>query len=248
MSEPWYVKSFGAAYMDLYAHRTNSEAAEQIKAMVELIKPDCEGPTLDLCCGAGRHLKALRDLGMKRLTGLDLSHELLAVADEALNNSVEDAVEIVQGDMREIPRQNYYVNIFSLFTSFGYFTDDSDNAAVINGIYGALRPNGKFLMDYLNRDYIIENLVKNNSVESNGYTARNKRWITTDGKRVEKHTVVIMDSGEQHEFNESVRMYSEDEMRTMCKDAGFGGIEVFGGLDKQRLSPNSSRMIITAVK
>jgi len=248
MSEPWYVKSFGSAYMDLYAHRTDSEAAEQIKAMVELIKPDYGGPTLDLCCGAGRHLKALRDLGMKRLTGLDLSHDLLAAADEALNNSEEDAVEIIQGDMREIPRQNYFENIFSLFTSFGYFTDDSDNAAVINGIYGALRANGKFLMDYLNRDYIIENLVEENSVESKGYTAHNKRWITTDGKRVEKHTLVTMDSGDKHEFNESVRMYSEDEMRVMCKDAGFGKVDVYGGLEKQPLAPNCSRMVITAVK
>lgn len=248
MTEPWYVKSFGAAYLDLYAHRTDAEAAEQIKAMVELIQPEPKGPTLDLCCGAGRHLKALRDLGLKQLTGLDLSHDLLAVADRELNRGDGEIVEIIQGDMREIPRQNYYENIFSLFTSFGYFTDDVDNAEVINGIYRALKANGKFLMDYLNLDYIIANLVAENTVESEGYTAHNKRWMTPDGKRVEKKTVVIMDSGEKHEFNESVRMYSEKEMTAMCENAGFSDISIYGGLEKQSLNADCNRMIITAVK
>lgn len=248
MSEPWYVKSFGAAYMDLYAHRTDDEAAAQIKSLVELIDPNFEGPTLDLCCGAGRHLKALRELGMKQLTGLDLSHDLLEAADKSLNDGSGDRVEIIQGDMRKIPQENYYENIFSLFTSFGYFTEDSDNASVIQGIYGALKSGGKFLMDYLNRDYVMANLVKENSVEAKGYTAHNKRWITKDGKRVEKKTVVTMDSGEKHEFNESVRMFSEGEMCAMCNDAGFGDVEVYGGLEKQALDATCTRMIITAVK
>ena len=248
MTTPWYVKSFGAAYLELYAHRTDEEAFEQIKDMVALIKPDMDGPTLDLCCGAGRHLKALRRLGMKKLTGLDLSQELLSVAESELNNGSGEIVEIIQGDMRKIPRNNYFANIFSLFTSFGYFTDDTENAAVIDGIYSALKDGGKFLMDYLNREYVIAHLVPENIVEFNGYTAHNIRWITLDGKRVEKKTVVTMDNGEKHLFNESVRMYTETEMVSMCKKAGFREINVYGTAKADPLTSDSPRMIITTIK
>ena len=248
MTTPWYVKSFGAAYLDLYAHRSDEEATGQIKAMLDLVKPDFAGPTLDLCCGAGRHLKALRELGMQQLTGIDLSHDLLAVAETELNGGDADSVKIIQGDMRKIPQENYYANIFSLFTSFGYFIDDAENTSVINGIYKSLKSDGYFLMDYLNRDFIIANLVPENTVQSDGYSAHNKRWITADGTRVEKKTVVTMNSGEVHEFNESVRMYSENEMHEMCESAGFQQVKIYGGLVGEALSDDCTRMIITAVK
>ena len=248
MKEAWYKKSFGAAYLELYSHRTNEEALEQIKGLLNLIDPSMRGPTLDLCCGAGRHLVALRELGMKNLTGLDLSEHLLSVAELELNGADNENVELIQGDMRYIPRKNFYKNIFSLFTSFGYFDSDIENISVINGVYSALKPGGVFLMDYLNRNYIIKNLIADNVVQGDGYTVHNTRWITDDGKRVEKKIVFEMNTGERQEFNESVRMYSENEMIEMCENAGFVGIKMLGGLNKEPLNSNASRMIITATK
>lgn len=246
MTTPWYEKSFGSLYLQLYAHRSAEEAQKQIESMIKLIEPDTSGPALDLCCGAGRHLPALRSCGFTELVGIDLSEDLLAVARET-TSSLGDVV-IKQGDMREIPYTNHFSTVVSLFTSFGYFSDDEENYRVIDSIYRSLKTAGKFLMDYLNKDYVIANLVAEDRKESQGNHFHNRRWITDDGKRVEKETVVTMSTGEEHTFNESVRMYSDAEMLMMLERAGFTHSTIYGTLSGESLTSECDRMIICAQK
>lgn len=246
MTKPWYEKSFGSLYLQLYAHRSGEEAQSQIEAMIKLIDPDTSGPLLDLCCGAGRHLAALRSCGFNELVGIDLSEDLLTVAREVTSDF--SGITIQQGDMREIPYTNHFTTVVSLFTSFGYFSDDEENHRVINSIYRSLKSTGKFLMDYLNRDYVIANLVTEDRKESQGNQFYNRRWITDDGKRVEKETVVTMSTGEEHTFNESVRMYSSVEMMKMLERAGFSQSTIYGTLNGKPLTAECDRMIICAQK
>ena len=93
------------------------------------------------------------------LTGLDLSQELLDVAERALSNG-GTPIELVRADMRDIPYENRFRTILSLFTSFGYFEEDQDNQAVFAAVYRALEPGGVFLIDYLNSEYVSCNLVE----------------------------------------------------------------------------------------
>jgi SAM-dependent methyltransferase len=245
MSEPWYIKSFKKEYLELYAHRTEEEAYSQVHDMLELLKPNYEGPTLDLCCGAGRHLKALQQLGMKNLTGIDLSTDLLSEATKIL----PEDIKLIQSDMREIPFENYFSNIFSMFTSFGYFEDDSENYKVIEGIYKSLKPTGKFLMDFLNEKYVRDNLIPFDSKQKGDLQISNTRTITTDGKRVEKETKVLNSkTDEELILHESVRLFTADELKSIFNRCGFENIKLTGDLEGNPYSHSSPRMIFTMSK
>ncbi len=248
MKAPWYVKSFGRFYLEHYSHRDDDEAEGEVEALAALLDPDREGPLLDLCCGAGRHLKALRRLGFTSLAGLDLSAELLEVAAEELKDVGGETVELIHADMRRIPRRDHYATVLSLFTSFGYFAGDDENVSVVEGVGQALRPGGKFLIDTMNRDYVVANLLPESVVEREGFSARSRRRITGDGRRVEKVTVVRSRSGEEETFTESVRLYSADEMETMLTGAGFENVRIYGALCAGPLSPSCERMVVTGVK
>ena len=258
---PWYEASFGCEYLELYAHRGIAEARANIGAITALISPPKtreirrmtlsatifrDEPLLDLCCGAGRHLLALHELGFRRLVGLDLSAELLAVAAASLAGA-ED-VALVQGDMRHLPYEGYFATVLSLFTSFGYFDEDTENRAVLATVYRALRAGGVFVLDYINRDHVISHLVPRDEKEIAGRRVRTVRHLTDDGRRVEKTTTVVTDTESTRQFFESVRLYSLAEMREMLLAEGFVNVRAYGSLAGSDFGRDSERLVLVAEK
>jgi ubiquinone/menaquinone biosynthesis C-methylase UbiE len=251
---PWYEDSFGSEYLELYAHRNEEEARSDIEAIVRLLDPPREEPLLDLCCGACRHIVVLREMGFTEIVGLDLSEELLEAgarrlgAGEAAASQPCPGVELVQSDMREIPYEGHFATVLSLFTSFGYFEQDEENAAVLSEVFHTLRPGGRFLIDYLNRDHVIAALVERDEKTLAGRHIENVRCLTDGCRRVEKTTTVTDADGKVRRFHESVRMYSRQEMIEMLRAAGFADVTCYGSLDGDVCSATSQRLILIAEK
>lgn len=250
----WYEESFGCEYLELYSHRDAGEARADIEAIVRLIDPPRDEPLLDLCCGACRHVLVLREMGFSQIVGLDLSAELLEVARRELaagrmeSQEACGEVELVRSDMRVIPYKDHFATVLSLFTSFGYFEEDSENRRVLAAAHRALRPGGKLLIDYLNRAYVVANLVERNQETVGDRHLQHVRRLTDDGRRVSKTTTVTTTAGTVREFRESVRMYSRQEMTDMLLAAGYASVQCYGSLDGQECSPTSARLIVVATK
>ncbi|MBS1250008.1 MAG: dTDP-3-amino-3,4,6-trideoxy-alpha-D-glucopyranose [Chloroflexi bacterium] len=246
----WYEESFGRDYLKLYAHRDLAEARANVRAAVDTLSLAKEEPLLDLCCGAGRHLLVLREMGFQDLVGLDLSDELLQVTRQRLvesNTKSPSSVALVRADMRSIPYQNHFAGILSFFTSFGYFEADEDNQAVLTAAHRALRPGGVFLLDYLNQERVIANLVPRDEKNIPAGHVKNVRCLTEDCRRVEKTTTVTTEEG-QSRFHESVRLYSSPEMAARFQKANFTNIRCYGALDGEKFTPQSERLILAGEK
>jgi len=152
----WYEQSFGDDYMIVYRHRDMQDAAIEIKSMIDWLKLPEKAEMLDIGCGMGRHSFALSKLGYK-VTGVDLSEVLLK---EAERRSHEKGIDWVYGDMRSLPfKEACFDATVNLFTSFGYFEREEHNKEVLRQIRKVLRPNGMFLLDFLNPTDIERNLV-----------------------------------------------------------------------------------------
>ncbi len=247
----WYQQSFGETYLELYAHRDEREARENVRALMALLAPDKDEPLLDLCCGAGRYLCALMEMGFGRLYGLDLSETLLdaaarAVAEERAANPCQ--VELIPADMRCIPFENHFGVVLSLFTSFGYFEEEAENRAVLAGVYRALKPGGVFVLDHMNRPWVIGHLVAQNEQELRGRHVHNRRRITPDGRRVEKTTTIRDDAGHEQVFFESVRLYAPEELAAMLEEVGFVDLATYGSFQGEPLDAESPRLILVAHK
>jgi len=262
----WYERSFGKEYLELYAHRDLPEACANIGAIDSLLALPKDEPLLDLCCGGGRCLVALRRAGFTHLVGLDLSGDLLEAAVAELHaegvpevlihepadtdapEPSPDRVVLVRSDMRRIPYRDYFATVLSIFTSFGYFEADEDNLAVLQEAYRALRPGGIFLLDYLSRDWVVAHLVPEDERRLPDRVIRNQRRITPDGRRVEKVVTVAPEGREPLVFNESVRMYTGAEMRRMLASAGFTDVETYGSLSGESSGRDSQRLVLVGRK
>ena len=242
----WYEEWFGEEYKLVYPHRDEAEALRQVEFLNRHIQLPKGAKVLDLCCGCGRHAVELQEQGYD-VVGLDLSEELL---DMACSRAVEcgQDMEFICCDMREIPYESHFDLIVNFFTSFGYFEDDEDNQKVLTAIAGALRPGGKFLIDYMNPEYVAGNLVEKDEKElSEGAYVIQERWVDDSLRRINKKITLIKD-GEESIFRESVRMYSLEDMKKMLLKAGLNPMEIYGGFDSSKYTESSPRMILIGSK
>jgi ubiquinone/menaquinone biosynthesis C-methylase UbiE len=244
----WYEDTFGRDYLSLYPHRNDEEARRDVSHILQLIDPPRNESLLDLCCGAGRHLAALRHAGFMNLTGLDLSADLLAEARSRLDAESMNDIQLLQADMREIPGNELYRTIVSLFTSFGYFEDGNEDELVLQSAYQALSRNGTFLLDTLNRGHVLANLIPSEERELEGRRISIHRNITADSLRVEKETRITQPGSPETTYRESVRMYKKAEIEDMLTRIGFIDIHFYGSLEGQVFSNTSSRMVFVAAK
>ena len=120
------------------------EAQEQVQDIIRLTNID-KGDLLDLCCGPGRHSIPFAEHGFC-VTGVDLQSTLLEKARSyALNKNL--SVDYVEENMLTFKKADSYDLIVSMYSSFGYFNNPSDDVKVLENVYLSLRTGGKFVLD-----------------------------------------------------------------------------------------------------
>src|ERR1044072_2243531 len=156
MSErPWYKDWFSSPfYHKLYFERDEKEAAEFISRLIDHLEPPPGSFMLDVACGRGRHSRILAQKDFY-VTGIDLSSDSIAFA----KKFEKENLEFYQHDMRLPFRINYFDVAFNFFTSFGYFKTRREHDDATRTIANGLKPNGIFVIDYLNVHYSEDHLV-----------------------------------------------------------------------------------------
>ncbi|MFP4499858.1 MAG: class I SAM-dependent methyltransferase [Candidatus Hydrogenedentota bacterium] len=240
----WYESAFNALYPIIYAHRTAEAALPEAEFAAKQVALAPEDRLLDLCCGNGRHMVHLRN-HVRRVVGLDFSGHLLALAKQ----NCGDDICAVRGNMRTLPfaAQSFDV-VVNFFTSFGYFAKDADNAAVLGEISRVLSPGGRFFIDYVNVDNLRNALVKHSQRQLDAFTIVEQRWIDDAAHRINKRTVLTCADRLIAAADESVRLYTHEEMRTMCKQAGLEITRVAGDYGGAPFNDAHPRMILIGKK
>lgn len=233
----WFEEWFGEDYLRIYKHRDEEEAEHAIELIAVNLAGRDIGSVLDLGCGAGRHTKALFERWWT--VGLDLSMALLRVA----RRESPDA-PYVRADMRDLPfAEESFDLVVNLFTSFGYFEDDTEHARVLSCVRSALRPGGTFVIDFLNASQVRRELVPYDERIASGITIEQRRAISGDNRFVEK-TITLRERGK--EYIERVRLLSAADLEMMLTGAGFEVVKRFGDYSGGSWSDDSPRTILFA--
>ncbi len=239
----WYKEWFGAEYLELYAHRDAGEADRHVEFIVEQLGGAGSAEprsVLDLACGAGRHTAALRRRGL-RVLGLDLSLTLLAYPPR---------VPSVAGDMARLPFAGESFDwVLNFFTSFGYFERERDNFRVLEEIVRLLTPGGRFLIDFLNRDRVLDRLEPKEVQEIAGRRVEIERWYDPATRRINKRMRLDSPEGSGAKtYLESVRAYSRDEVTIGLRWAGLEVDAHFGNFQGDAFHRDSDRLILVGHK
>jgi SAM-dependent methyltransferase len=243
-SVPWWQRFFGPDYLRMYRldpEQTRSEA----RGIEQLLGLDPGATVLDLCCGQARYATELAERGF-RVTGLDRSSFLLGEAKKALTDRGV-AASLVLGDMRRIPFVGSFDAVINMFTSFGFFEDEADDSAVVEGVRRALKPGGPFLIDLANRRFAYDFEKRETQEPNPGVTMEcERRYSAADRTMHERRTVIGEDGRAHYEFR--LRLYDRHELCSLLERAGLEPEACLGGLDGQPYQADGHRIIVLARK
>jgi SAM-dependent methyltransferase len=220
---PWWEEAFRGDYLRVYAGRDDAAAAAEVAAWrgrLPGLEPGAR--VLDLACGGGRHLRALRAAGARAFGG-DLSPDLLRAAAAGGDRRV------ARCDMRALPfRDGAFAAVTSFFSSFGYFPRGEEDAAVLAEAARVLAPGGGLLLDLPDPDAVRAGLVPRSEREEGGTRIVEERRLVDGGRRVEKE-VLLEEGGRARRWRESLRLYGPGEAEAMAAAAGLASAGRFGG-------------------
>jgi D-alanine-D-alanine ligase len=244
----YYLKTDGDVVNDPQITKTEIDI---FSTVLNLSKED---KILDLCCGQGRHVLELARRGFKDVMGIDYSNFLLQTAKKTAQKENLNA-KFKQADARTItlPSESFDV-VTILGNSFGYFESANDDIRVLKNVFRILKPHGKILIDLTDGEYIRKNYQSRSWewIDKKYFVARERSLSLDQQRLISREVIVQVDKGVLVDQFYAERLYSQDHIMKILKEAGFMNIQCHGKIvpnsqRNQDLGMMESRLIFTAI-
>jgi 2-polyprenyl-3-methyl-5-hydroxy-6-metoxy-1,4-benzoquinol methylase len=238
----WYVDWFNSPYYHLlYNNRNYEEARVFMEDLCAHLRLGPHSKIWDLACGKGRHAISLNRMGFD-VVATDLAVNSIKEASIHSNPTLEFFVH----DMREPFKVSFFEAVFNLFTSIGYFEDVQDNYLVFENVALSLKPQGVFVIDFLNATKTVA-AVKPKYQEQRGELTF-EITKTVKGNSIVKR-IEFQDEGKQYFFEECVSLLRKKDFERFAASAGLRLTHTFGNY---KLEPydeeRSDRLILFFTK
>lgn len=205
-----------------------------------------KGKLLDLACGTGSFSKEFLDKGYS-VTGVDLSEEMLTVAQSKLNGKCE----LIKASMTDFVSVDEYDGIICCLDSINHLTEFDDVQRTFNNCYKSLKENGLFVFD-VNTVFKHQRVLADNTFvfdDDNYYLVWDNELIN------EREVRIILDiflfNGNNYdrygeEFCEYA--YTVTELIEMLSNSGFKNINAYDELTRNKHKGNSERIYFVCEK
>jgi len=236
----WYASWFDTPYYHiLYKDRDNNEAESFMHTLTNYLNIPEGGKILDLACGKGRHAVYLNSIGYD-VTGVDLSENSIEFAKQFENDTLHFDVH----DMCK-PYKQQFDAVFNLFTSFGYFDKEEDNLNTIKAIKEDLNEYAFGVIDFMNTEFIIDNLVPKETKTVDGIEFKLKRYV--DNGYILKD-IEFTYEGVDYSYQERVRAFTLEDFKTLFEEAGVYLLDIFGDYKLHKFDAKESNRLIMIFK
>ena len=236
----WFASWFDTPYYHiLYKDRDHEEAQAFMDTLTNYLNLPEHGKILDLACGKGRHSIYLNSLGYD-VTGADLSESSIDYAKQFENERLHFKLH----DMCE-PFGEQFDAVFNLFTSFGYFEKEEDNLKTIKAIKSNLNDFGLGVIDFMNVNYVLENLVEEDIKTVDGITFKQKRYME-NGYLIKDISFEI--KNESFNYQERVKAFTLNDFEKLFEEAGCYLLDIFGDYKLHKYDSQASERLIMIFK
>ena len=162
---------------------------------------------MDLGCGGGNYaVKVTSLLPDVDCTLIDLSANMLAVAEERVAAVISGKVLAIQGDYREIPLEENAYDIITAGTTLHHLREDREWESVFRKVFKALKPGGTFWIN----DIVIGETDEINRMMLDG-------WLSILQKQVSQEEIELFMDRYESEDTPRPLSYQLDLM----KQVGF---------------------------
>jgi len=144
-----------------------------------------------------------------------------------------------------MPFNKTFDAVFNLFTSFGYFDNEEDNLNTIKAIKTDLNDYGFGVIDFMNSNFVQENLVPEEVKVVDGITFFLKRYVQ-DGYILKD--ITFIHENKEYNYQEKVRALSLSDFETLFEQAGVYLLDVFGDYKLNKFNAETSERLVMIFK
>ncbi|AYF92678.1 class I SAM-dependent DNA methyltransferase [Apilactobacillus bombintestini] len=207
---------------------------------------------MDMACGTGRLLELLLENNYQ-VSGMDLSEDMLTLADERIRNNDNNA-ELIQGDMTDLSDFPSYDAISCFDDSLCYLPDITTLEITFKNVYEHLNEGGKFLFDVITpyqTDEVYPGYMYNFHDDSSAFM-----WQSYIGEHEHsvEHDLVFFNYNESKDaydqFSEihKERTYELDTYLDLLSDIGFKNIKVSSNFGHDDIEEDTTRWFFMCQK
>lgn len=245
-SEKYYRET--ARFYDAFAERPDETF------YLELAKR-FGSPILELACGTGTITLMLAQAGYE-VTGIDLSREMLGIAQEKLRQLPEDVqsrVSLNHGDITDFNLDNEFAMIIIPW-AFKFLLTTDDQLACLRQVRKHLADDGAFILDLYHREATDMPETEKQTVEIDGATMTKTYTYSNDLITQLGHTNTVVEvvysdgKTESFEANSIVSLIMPREADLLVRTAGFEITEEYGGNDFSEYKPEDWKRVLVLKK
>ena len=137
--------SYARYYDLLYRDKDYIGEAKFIHDLIQTHAPESKN-ILELGCGTGNHASMLAKEGYV-VHGVDVSYEMLQIANERISQSLASKLTFTHGDIRQVRLNQKFDVVISLFHVISYQTTNEDLLAAFATAKAHLKEGGIFIFD-----------------------------------------------------------------------------------------------------
>lgn len=238
-------------YDDTVAEMFLVRKDEVLRATVAFLREQLDlGPNrsvFDQCCGIGSLSIPLARTGV-RVVGVDQSAAYIQRA-RVEARTANLPCTFLPGDAIDFVPAEPCDAAFNWETGFGN-ADDVRNQQMLQRVFEALKPGGRFLLDYQNVPRILrhfqECLVHRQTMPAGEVLLLRESTIDLPGGWLRQHWTFLMPDGRRCQRATAVRLYLPHDLAAMLRRCGFQDITFHGGVRGEPLGLDSPRCICAA--
>lgn len=217
----------------------------EVDQILGLLNLPAGAAVLDMACGPGRHSLELARRGYQ-VTGIDRTKAFIIEARRRAE--AEDLpVTFIEGDMRSYKSVESFDAALNMYTAFGYFSDQTENAAALSNLARALKPGGRLLIDLAGKEIIARIFQARDWTEIDDVLLLQERTIKQNWSYLEDRWIKL-EEGRRTEFHLGHYLYSAAELTSMLLENGFQHVQIFGSLAGAPYDQSAQRLVALAEK
>lgn len=224
---------------------TKERAAKEVDFIDAHLTLPYGAALLDMGCGYGRHAILLAKRGFV-MTAVDPSATMIEQG-EVLAEEANVSVEFLHASAAQVAWQDAFDGAICLMTTLGQITEGSDNVDLIQQVFQALKPDGKFMVEVPQLETAVANLKLMELFEDE----QQRTLIQRDFDPLSRVVTELFDISTKENSRSFVlkyRLFSDAELTEMLQQVGFTTTARFGNYDGDPLLPESPNMIMVAQK
>jgi SAM-dependent methyltransferase len=235
---------FGQAYHAVYRNLLlpDEQTQAEVDFLLQVLRPRPGAVWLDVPCGYGRHLLALRNRRPDlRLLGGDLNFGYLH------EPGLREAARVCRLNMLQFPFATRSCHVvLMLLNSFGYFGPGGDEAMLAEAAR-VLRPGGRLVLDVANRRALLGIVRRSPRVHycSGDYeTIEDFAW---DARReMLLNETAWQGPGGYQRASYALRLYTPTQLMRLLGRAGLSVTRQFGDFSGDPFTADSDRLLLIA--